>query len=332
MHLIKSLLYPVVFGVGYMIFLLTKKTSQQAFFAFRFLFVQTNGGINDYFSKRISKSKPSKMIGSKGVLGDLNTEEVQNICAEIQENGFKVFDVKLPEKYISQIESFARNTKVSYLQNDKRRIIYSKDKVKFDSSNPISSRYQYYPNEILSNSELQDLTFDPSLRTIASSYLNAQPILDSVTMWWSVPFKDDQKDKAAQMYHFDMDRFKFIKFFFYINDVNSDNGPHCYIRNSHRGLPEQLLKDTRITDEEIAKHYKPEDILELTAPKGSIIAVDTRGLHKGKTLISGERLLFQIQFSNSLFGAPYKTFQSNVVDKTHQPTLVKHPYTYQLFL
>ncbi len=34
------------------------------------------------------------------------------------------------------------------------------------------------------------------------------------------------------------------------------------------------------------------------------MAVDTVGLHKGKTPIRGDRLVLQVEFATSLFGAP----------------------------
>ncbi len=45
------------------------------------------------------------------------------------------------------------------------------------------------------------------------------------------------------------------------------------------------------------------DVIEFAAPRGTIIAEDTRGFHKGKHVERGDRLVLQIQFSNSLFGA-----------------------------
>ena len=126
-------------------------------------------------------------------------------------------------------------------------------------------------------------------------------------MWWSAAFSRKASSEAAQLYHFDMDRFKFIKFFFYLTDVDSSNGPHCYIRGSHKWLPDRLWKDGRIQDAEIFENFHKQDIVEITGKKGTIIAVDTRGLHKGKVLEKGERLIFQVEYANSLFGAEYNT-------------------------
>ena len=102
-----------------------------------------------------------------------------------------------------------------------------------------------------------------------------------------------------------MDRFRFVKFFVYLTDVDTNNGPHCYVRGSHLRKPRVLLRDERILDDEIASHYKPENMVELTGPTGTILAVDTRGFHKGKPLVERDRLILQIQFADSLFGQNY---------------------------
>ena len=102
-----------------------------------------------------------------------------------------------------------------------------------------------------------------------------------------------------------MNRIGFIKFFIYLTDVDSETGPHCVVRNPHRRKPRALLGDRRFSDEEVLKHYPAEDLVELTGEAGTIIAVDTRALHKAKVLERSDRLMFQFEFANSMFGAPY---------------------------
>ena len=106
-----------------------------------------------------------------------------------------------------------------------------------------------------------------------------------------------------------MDRFQWLKVFVYLTDVGPDNGPHAFVRGSHRtgAIPRHILDRgyVRLTDEEVARNYPAEDILSFTAPRGSIIVEDTRGLHKGVHVRDGARLILQLQFSNSLFGTNY---------------------------
>jgi hypothetical protein len=104
---------------------------------------------------------------------------------------------------------------------------------------------------------------------------------------------------------------KFLKFLFYLTDVGPENGPHTYVSGSHKRKPAALLKDGRISDEEILRQYAKEQVVEITGPRGMIIAEDTRGLHKGKAPLSGDRLMLQIEFANSLFGTTYEEIELN---------------------
>jgi len=331
-NIVKGVLFPFVFIYSCLIFLFSKRTIKLGYVAFRYLFTFTNGKLNDVASYLISKIQKKYSIEKvEGVLGVIGKEEVFNIVNSIKKNGYYAFDKKLDDNTVKELKLFAESTKVSYLQYENERIKYSSNEIIFDKNEPVSPRYQFKNGQLIKNQEIQKLIFDESVLTIANAYLNAKPILDIVTMWWSVPFKDERsKDKAAQMFHFDMDRFKFLKFFFYLNDVDANNGPHCFIKGSHKSLPKEILKDRRIKDEEVYKYYKESDVLELEGRAGSIIAVDTRGLHKGKPLTQGARLLFQLQFSNSLYGAPYKPIQDVNLSPNQTSLKNKYPRTYQL--
>jgi len=152
---------------------------------------------------------------------------------------------------------------------------------------------------------------DPSLLAVAQAYLGCRPILDIVAFWWHTAFSDQPDEEAAQFYHFDMDRLKWLKFFFYVTDVTPENGPHCFVAGSQRtgGIPEPILRKgyQRLTDEEVKAAFPDSrDFIEFTAPRGTIIAEDTRGLHKGKHVRSGDRLVFQLEFCDCMFGTGYR--------------------------
>ncbi len=47
------------------------------------------------------------------------------------------------------------------------------------------------------------------------------------------------------------------------------------------------------------------DIKEILGLRGTVFLADTRGLHKGLEVRKGNRLVFQTEYSSSLFGSPY---------------------------
>ncbi len=54
-------------------------------------------------------------------------------------------------------------------------------------------------------------------------------------LWWSFPTAATplEKLKAAQVFHYDMDDYRFIKFFFYLTDVDLASGLYVCIRGNH---------------------------------------------------------------------------------------------------
>ncbi len=323
------LVYYPVFIVGYWLFKLTKKTNWYAFVAFRRLFVLTKGRSNDAMSEKLSKENPPYSTGTvSGALGQLSEQELSKVVSDIEKNGFCVFDAKLKEEDVNALVNFSLGLNAELIPPANNGTTTSR----YDRANVLSPRYQFNESDVYSNTIVQELATDATLFAVAQKYLKCKPIQDLTAMWWSAAFTKEASSEAAQLYHFDMDRFKFIKFFFYLTDVDSSNGPHCYVRGTHKFMPEVLWKDGRIQDVEIAACYGKEDILEITGKKGTIMAVDTRGLHKGKVLEKGERLILQFEFTNSLFGATYETI--DLQGKLKEPMkkfMSEHAYSYQRF-
>ena len=317
--------YQSIFDKEYAEFQKSNKFSGKGYKAFRKIFVLTHGRSNDELSEQIAeKIGKYDNIPQSGILKNSGEAALE----QFRKDGYYVFDACLDEDALAEIYEYAAKTPVSYLDTKTNAQDYSSEKVIFDSANPISPRYQFSNSEILQCKPLQKLIFDFSLLKFAQEYLGCKPILDLVAFWWSAPFNGIGKNGAAQMYHFDLDRIKFIKFFFYITDVDTDTGPHCYVKGSHTDLPKEVNRDGRFEDKEIESIYGKENLIEITGKKGSIIAVDTRGFHKGKELLKGKRLLFQIQFSNSLFGQTSSPTNLSLINEEYQNQLNEYSYSY----
>jgi hypothetical protein len=78
------------------------------------------------------------------------------------------------------------------------------------------------------------------------------------------------------------------------------------VRGSHRGLPLEFRRDRRYTDDEVDAAFG-DRIVDLTGARGTVFLADTRGLHRGRSLIAGDRLVFQLEYATSLYGQVYTT-------------------------
>jgi hypothetical protein len=308
--LAKGLLYCMRLLIGFAVYLATKKTPTFAYYSMVGLFCLTRGRSNDLLSKLIGLvRRPYSFTRAEGILGDMAAKTVNEpIVAQLRSRGFYVFESCLPEKLCDSLLQYALShpCKTRIMDGDKKprsiEVIYPRDR-------PAAVRYDFETLQLLENEDVQKLLADLSFGALAQEYLGARPTIDVLAMWWHTAYSQIPDSEAAQYFHFDMDRPKWLKYFIYLTDVTTASGPHSFVAGSHRtgGIPDHLLRKgySRLMDEEVTGVFKAEDIIEFTGARGTIIAEDTRGLHKGKHVETGDRLVLQIQFSNSLFGATH---------------------------
>ena len=291
---------------GFTEFKKTGVTPSSAYYAMRNLFIATKGESNKILSSMIDNIKLPIHEWQNGVLGLKTDMDLKMAIDEMRKNGYHIFSNLLSDQQIEKIVDFSKNNKCEWCSSNKNDEV-NKDlnSIQFSENFIHGPRCDYNQNDLIKSNEIMDIVFDSSILNFAQEYLECMPKLDLLAMWWSFPFRQELKSEAAQMYHFDLDRLKFIKFFFYLTDVNDLNGPHCYVKGSHSTWNDCIDRDGRYTDNEIRSAFGDEKLIEIKGKKGTIIAVDTIGIHKGKDLIEGERLLFQIEFANSLFGQNY---------------------------
>lgn len=309
---------------NYPIFQKVSTSSQHAFVR---LFCSTSGKSNDVMAACISFFSPPKKIKNKlGVITEFTESDFKHVNDQLSSQGYYIFKERISSTMCDKLLNFAMNTPAVLRPIDGQKQEDSTLKsVKYDPINPEAICYDFNRADLINNPVIQDIVSDYSILSIAQKYLKAEPILDAVCMWWQTSFKKNPDKSAAQFYHFDLDRVKWLKFFIYLTDVSTDNGPHTFISESHisNGIPRSLLNRgyTRLTDAEVAEFYDKKSFIEFNAPRGTVIAEDTRGLHKGKNVFADHRLMLQLQFSNCLFGLNNPSYAKTRFDAIYSPSL-----------
>lgn len=298
-------------GMGWLAFLWHDRTPAFAYQSLVRLFCLSGGRSNDRLSQRISNfSPPYRFPGTRGVLGELSGDELESITKRLDSDGYYVFPARLPEEMCRRLMDYALIQPSTICAGESAasgaaiRVPYGQER-----SAPRGVRYDLAMNDVLANPDVQALLCDLSILSVAQSYLRARPVADVLALWWTTAHGSKPSEAAAQYFHFDMDRVKWLKFFIYLTDVGPDTGPHVFVAGSHRtgGIPQPLLDKgyVRLTDDDVRAGNRGTEFVEFKAPRGTVLAEDTRGLHKGKHVARGDRLMLQLQFSNSLFGADY---------------------------
>ena len=283
----------IIFRIGYLLYSITGKTLYLSYKSMINLYCITNG----QFLNKLNNSRKFKdrISGESAFFNDLNEIKIKSISNNIRNEGYSIFDQKLNINSIKKLKKLSLNMKAKV----------GKNYINFDPENKVSNIYKFSPNEIIKDKLVQDLVMDPILINIAGEYLGTDPIFDFVAMWWSTD-SNNKTDDAAQDFHFDLDRPRWLKIFLYLTDVNEKNGPHCYIAKSHKvgNKPHNILKRgyVRVSDKELIKYYPKNTFKEIKGPAGTIIFGDTSCWHKGKPISKGERLILQLEYTSSLFG------------------------------
>lgn len=146
---------------------------------------------------------------------------------------------------------------------------------------------------------------DPLLLDIAAHYLGGQAKLITTRVWWSFPTgaaSDADKNLASLgKYHFDLDDWRMLKFFFYLVPVDADTGPHVYVRGSHnrRILKHQMTLLVGHPAEEVLNVYGEQSPITLTGQAGLGFVEDPFGFHMGTVPTRTPRLMMEVGFGVS---------------------------------
>lgn len=319
--------------LGFIVFVYKNDTPKGAHQSLINLFCVTGGYSNAFFSWIVSLfNKPYEKIVPVGLLGVFDNDRLEEIDGSLKRDGYYIFEKTLPDDLCDKLLKFALNEPAS-IRGDK---VKESKKVLYDPKNLLAVRYDYDQQTLINNDDVQKLIIDPSIISVAQRYLNAKPMLDVIGMWWHTSFQKEPDSSSAQFFHFDMDRIKWLKFFIYLTDVDENSGPHAFVKGSHRnlGIPRNLRSQgyARLTDDEIQHAFGEDKIIYHLAKRGTVIAEDTRGLHKGQHVIQGDRLVLQLQFSNNLFGAYYPKCRISRFSEAVNKSIDTFPRIYTNFI
>jgi hypothetical protein len=212
--------------------------------------------------------------------------------------------LRLPPAIRSELSSFARRTpcfgnfdrKLELLAQDHRAAEFATGKAIVTG---------HFFERVLDCEAARRVQQDPLLLQIAQNYLGGEARVTATRLWWSFPSErasDYDLHLASQnRFHFDLDDWRMIKYFFYVEAVDQNSGPHVYVLGSHRQrvLRHQFTLLVGQSSEEIEQVYGREAIVKLTGPEGFGFAEDPFGFHMGSLAKGAPRLVLEISFGVS---------------------------------
>ena len=112
--------------------------------------------------------------------------------------------------------------------------------------------------DLKKKSILKDFLTSKEVLSIVKNYLNPKHISINASFFISNPVETSEKKKYsdAQFFHWDNDFTKFLKFYVYLTDIDTDSGPHIFVEKSHKFKKKQHKLCRVYNDNDIYQNYE----------------------------------------------------------------------------
>ena len=266
--------------------------------------------LTNYFTNEVILNQSIKKTKKKTL--EKIKDQIESDGLYIQDNFLRAEEIHEVKKLIEGYDFKLRLTDNEKYSSTNYRNFTSK----FDPQNPKTILYEFDRNYLINQKIIQKILLKDELIDISEKYFGSKAFFDHISLSITTNFNKTADSNAAQMYHFDLDRPKWLKFLTYVNDVDLSNGPHCYIKKTHKNyaIPYKMRSKGYVrfsdNDEDLLAIKKNE--IKICGKAGTSIIEDTKGFHKGEVVKNGYRILLNIQINSSMFGCP---FEKVIIDK-----------------
>lgn len=140
-----------------------------------------------------------------------------------------------------------------------------------------------------------DIAFDDLLINIASEYFQCTPALGTFNLRKSLV--NTLPEDTTNLFHADKNSVRFIKFFFYLNDVKSpEEGPLTIVKGSLKNKFLGWQYKYRWPEEEMKRIYGEDSFRYLIANVGDVIIANTTAFHRGTKVKTRNRTMLTLNY------------------------------------
>ena len=285
----------------------------------RFLFLKkSNFNLDDESKKKIREINKNISINGidihnpKNIFNNKDIKTINNI-------------IELSKDKIEEFENLKKNNDFNrFNQNLKNKGIYKPFRfdlggyLKFKDKNIDTNDFTKINYEILKIGLKEEFLY------LASLYLGIYPFLGRFYAWYDFPTNENKT--SSQCWHKDTDDKKFFKIFIYLNEVDGNNGPFCYIKKTHQSKKnseiQKYFKKTDystfdiLEDNDVHNLYSEKDIIECNGSLGTTIFADTSGYHRGKKLNDDKRIMLVFEYFSQSSNFNYDIKLNNIMNET----------------
>ena len=211
--------------------------------------------------------------------------------------------LKIEEKGYYKIENFLDTDQIDLLNKKVEKILddgnHPDNQGKISQQNARDNKlYIQCLQPLICAPEIHPFVFNDLIIDTAGAYMDCQPAFGTCNLRKS--FVNNMSEGGNQIYHVDPNSPRFLKFFVYLDDVDENGGPFCYVEGSHtkkfeidrRNWNEQYNWST----DSIEQIYGKDKVKYLTAKKGDLLIADTNGWHRGTKPLNKDRTMLTLDY------------------------------------
>ncbi len=116
-----------------------------------------------------------------------------------------------------------------------------------------------------------------------------------------LPIADRSKTYDALQFHRDLDAYRFLKIFIYLEDCQEGEGHHEYLARSHRNFPIRVCSIRGYETKEILTSIPCAHTVRVTGSAGLTFAENTLGFHRATQPSKRYRLMATLIYTESRF-------------------------------
>lgn len=271
-----------------------------------FLFARTLLGRR--IERWLNRAAYRQALPAQGSL--LSVVDLNKVVGEVIADGVSV-GLRLPTPIVRDIVDFAQSTHC-FSRDRQQEGFLPKDVAEANRTRDRDVIAAHYFEAVEKSPAIVQLSQDAVLLNIARAYIGAEPVLIRIRLWWSFPairVSDADLHAAAQeRFHFDMNGWRTLKFFFYLTPTNEKGGAHRCILGSHRRRPirHQLTATVGRATEELEAYFGKDRFLTIMGDAGLGFAEDPFLFHTGSLCEDQPRLILEIEYGSSTASPSYR--------------------------
>lgn len=265
-------------------------------------YCKTNGLAQELLHRMLFGTGTTNKTEEPSILfGKFSPAERSQVLQALRDTGYAVLPKRLPQGTVRDLCAATLNMHYDLRGNERRLDRISK----IDPNDPPRcSIADAVDADVWGNPLFASLIHDQEIIGLIEEHLNAPVTPIAAPLRYTFPSTEASSD-GAQLFHYDLDTLRWLKVFYYLNDIDEEHGPHVYVEGTHRpgAKSAEMLQRLyeRLPDEEF-EHDRHGPVRTACGSAGTVIIGDTRCFHKGLNVHKGHRLLFFPLYAPSSFG------------------------------